>query len=242
MDSALWAEWILARLTDRGCAASMVGDLLETAAQHGPSWFSLSVAKIVLSLTWRRTIAYAAAYCVASFLAREVITLVFGIHPMHTPPDNSDLLRIASWFGLVSWIAASYAAIRYGLSDKFARLALGFCGLITVAIFYWWMPIVTVACVALAFSIVVASVRSAEWSRASVALAFALVFGFGGSHLTLYLDPTVQGHFYYPMTHYVEVAFRFLTVWTTTASCAWMHHLLLERNRRRIEIESPTQA
>jgi hypothetical protein len=218
---------MIALFTDRSRAVSIVGDLLETEADQQPLRFWLSVGRILFSLTWRRVVAYTAAYCVALFLAREVIALVFEIHPVHALPGNSELLHIAQWFWLVSCIGASYSAVRYGLRDRFVQLALGICGLITVATLYWWMPIVTVPCLALAFSIVIGSVRSAQQIRALVALVFALAIGFGGSHFALYLDLTVRGLFFYPMTHYIEVFFRFLTVWSMTASCALTHHILL---------------
>jgi hypothetical protein len=102
------------------------------------------------------------------------------------------------------------------------------------------MPFVPLACVALAFSIVVGSIRSGQRSKALAALAFALAIGFEGSRIALYLDPTVRGHFYYPMTYHVEILFRFLTVWTMTASCACMHHVMLSRDHRGMEIQSPT--
>jgi hypothetical protein len=242
MGSALWAEWIIGRFTDSSRAASIVGDLLETAAQQGTLWFCLSVATVVLSLIWRRATAFVAAVYVAQFSITGFRALVFGIHAVHRPHDPWEpLLFSLAVFAAVLWTAAVYAAIRYGPRDKFAQLALGFCVLITMAILYWWIPIVTVTCMALAFSILVASVFSAPWRRALVVLAVALAFGFAGVRLSWYLHWVSEVYIYtYPQTHYVEVCTELFAVWTMTTACAWTHHLLLRRDQRNPEFESPT--
>lgn len=61
MRSTAWAEWIIARFAGRTVAASIVGDLLETAVQRGSWWFWSSIARITLSYIWRPTIAFVAA-------------------------------------------------------------------------------------------------------------------------------------------------------------------------------------
>ncbi len=64
MRSTRWAEWIIARFARRAVAASIVGDLLETATQRGTLWFWWSVAGITLSYIWRPIIAFVAAFYV----------------------------------------------------------------------------------------------------------------------------------------------------------------------------------
>jgi hypothetical protein len=242
MDSGLWAEWMIARFTDRCRAAGIVGDLLEAAAERGTLWFWLSVARILLSFCWRRAIAFIAAVYAAQFSIAAFRALVFGIRAVHRPRDPWEpLLFSLTVFATLLWTAAAYAAVRYGLRDKFAHLALGFCVLISMAIFYWWSRIVMVTCISLAFFIVIASTRPAQWRRALVALAVALLFGFAGLRLSLYLHWVSEVFIYtYPQTHYVEVCRELFAVWTMTTACAWTHHLLLRRDRRSIEFESPT--
>jgi len=250
MRNALWAEWIIARFADRNRAAAIVGDLLETATQRGTLWFCLSVAEVVLSLTWRRTVAFVAAFYVGLFWQREFIILMFirAGHPgpRLNPWDPWEPLFSVVWFGAVLWMAAAYAAIRYGLRDKFVQVTLGFCGLITIEMCYWRIPVVTAACVALALSILAASVRSARRSRALVALTAALVFGFGGGLLSFYLRAALENLLHFSLARsdldrtIVNVGFWFLAAWITTTACARMHGRLLRRDQRGREIASPT--
>jgi hypothetical protein len=250
MPSALFAEWIIARLSDRSRAASMVGDLVETTAQKGPFWFWFSVARIVFSLTWRRAVAYGAAAFVGATMVKEFRTVAYVsvvvhtipgpgnvIGEVHTAPGPWQLSFTLITFGTLLWIACSYAAIRYGLRDKFSQVAFGFSCLYTVRFFYWRVPIVTVVCVSLALCIVIVSIRSVQRGRAFVALVVALVLGFGGSWLSMYLERIVLGqYFYYPTTFYLSVFFTLLAIWTTTAACALMHRLMLQRDQQFKEL------
>jgi hypothetical protein len=251
MRSALWAEWIIARLTDRTRAASMVGDLLETATQRGTLWFCFSVARIVLSLIWRPAIAFVAAFYVGLFW--RVFALRVFMHLGHAPAeryafawwDPSEPLFSVMWFGAILWMAALYAAIRYGLRDKLAQLALGFCGLTTILVIYWRIPVFTIACIALGLSMLFASVWSAERSRALMAFTAALGVGFGVGFLSLYLRTILENVFYYRLSHsdfdrtVVNICFWIWAALITTAACARMHDRLLRRDQPGTEIQSP---
>jgi hypothetical protein len=61
MHSSSIAEWIVARFTDKQRAASMVGDLVELEPQKGPPWFWFSLVRVVISLAWRRCLAFIVA-------------------------------------------------------------------------------------------------------------------------------------------------------------------------------------
>jgi hypothetical protein len=47
------AEWLLVLVTSRERAASIVGDMLESAATHGSAWFWTGVLRATASLLWR---------------------------------------------------------------------------------------------------------------------------------------------------------------------------------------------
>lgn len=229
MRNAAWAEWAIARFVDRRSAASIVGDLLETEAQTGTLSFWVSVVRIVFSFIWRPAVAFVAAY-VFGLIGRRV-TIVALIHA-----GSRELLPSVVWlFGNVLWMAVSYAAIRYGLRDKFVQLSLGFCGLVTIVMFYGWTLAVAVACILLALTIVVASVRSAQRNRTWAALTTAVVFGFGGS---LLLRGALTKLFNYQLVRsdlgnaMVSTCFWVLAVWITTTSCARIHDRLLPRDQR----------
>ncbi len=70
------AQWIVSRFTSKKRAAAIVGDLLELATQKGRLWFWFSLAGVVVSLAWRRPLAFAAALCVyfAAFSASFWVT------------------------------------------------------------------------------------------------------------------------------------------------------------------------
>lgn len=235
MRNAAWAEWTIARFVDRRRAASIVGDLLETGAQTGTFGFWLSVTRIVFSFIWRPAVAFVAAY-VFGLIGRRV-TIAALIHAGSREP----LPSVVWLFGNVLWMAVSYAAIRYGLRDKFAQLALGLCGLVTIIMFYRWTLAVAFACIALALTILVASVRSAQRNRTWAALTTAVVFGFGGS---LLLRGALAKLFYYQLvrsdlgTTMVSICFWLLAVWITTTACGRMHDRLLRRDQQGTQIQS----
>ena len=76
MRNVAFAQWIVSRFTSKKRAAAIVGDLLELATQKGRLWFWFSLAGVVVSLAWRRPLAFAAALCVyfAAFSASFWVT------------------------------------------------------------------------------------------------------------------------------------------------------------------------
>lgn len=256
MRKAVWAEWLIARFTDRSRAASIVGDLLETAEEEGTLWFWVSVGTVIS----RPIIAFVATFYIGLFWRRE-FTIQANILPYQSrpnlwrliveclrlgiPPGNmSELHFRAVWLGTVLWMFVPYTAIRYGLRDKFAQLALGFCCLVTVAVFFWWTPVVTIACIGLALPFFIVGVRSAMWRRALVALTAALVFAFAGGLLSMYLRVALEKEFYYALARSglsgrtVIFFFWLLAVWITTTACARVHDRLVQHHQQDLEIET----
>ena len=247
MRNAIWAEWIIARLTGRSRATGIVGDLLEAATRRGASWFWLSVAGIVLSLIWRRAVAFLAAFYIG--LAWRVFAMRAFYHAGHPGPrlhpwSPWEPLFSIVWLGAALSMAASYSAIRYGLRDKFVQLAWGFCGLITIVVLCWRMPVGTAATIALTLAVLVASVRSAKWSGALGALTPALVLSFGGGLLAFSLRAAVENFFSYSLAGsdlnraIVNVGCWFLAAWITMTACVSMRDRLRRRDQRGPEIRS----
>lgn len=245
MRSAICAEWIIARFTDRSRAVGIVGDLLEAPTQREGFWFWLSVAGIVLSLIWRRAIAFIAAFYVGlawrMFATRAFYYAGYPGPRLH-PWSPWEPLFSVIWFGAALSMVSSYAAIRYGLHDKFVQLALGFCGLITIVIICWRKPVVTTAIILLTLAILAASVRFAKWSRALAALTPALVLSFGGGLLAFSLRAAVENIFSYSLAGsdlnrtIVNIGFWSLSAWITMTACASMHDRLRRRDQRGTEI------
>jgi hypothetical protein len=235
MRSEFVAEWILARLTTRSRAASIVGDLLENRSEKGTLWFWRSFAGIVLAVAWRRPLAFAAAFFLGLHGLGALQMPIYGMYAAHRPPQEwMPVFAVLSGLGMVLWMAAPYAAIRFGLRDSFAQLALVFGGLVTIIIFYWWISAVLVPCIVLAFSLATASMFSAQRRRALLALAVATAFGFAGGLLTLFLAGLYQKHLYpgpvAEINSRVLNCAPLLATWILTTGCSSAHHLFLRHD------------
>ena len=232
MPNAFWPEWIIARLTDRSRAAAIVGDLFEGAAEQGTVWFWLSVTGILLSLSWRSLIGSVTGFFGLYFVHALPMPL-YSVHAVHRPPE-----LWVPFFGLlgalcmVLWVAAPYAAVRYGFRDSFAQLALMLCGLVTTVIFYWWIPAVDVTCLAVALSILFCSGLFAEWRRAFLALAVALALGLGGVRFIWELSLVSA-----TLSSRIRDSLPLFAVALQTTACGWMHRLLFQPNQQGSGIE-----
>lgn len=236
MRSEFVAEWILARLTAPSRAASIVGDLLENRSEKGTLWFWRSFAGIVLAVAWRRPLAFASAFYLGLYSLGALQMPIYGMAATHRPPEAwMPVFAVLGGIGIILWMAAPYAAIRFGLRDSFAQLALVFGGLITVITFYWWIPAVLSACLVLAFSLITASMFVVQRRRASLALAVATAFGFGGGLFTLYLAGLYQKHLYPgPVaeinSNVINWGVPLLATWILTKACSRAHHLFLRHD------------
>jgi len=170
------AEWIVSRFTSKKRAAAIVGDLLELATQKGRLWFWFSLAGIVVSLAWRRLLAFAAALCVylAAFSASFWVTYR---HHRFTIPDQHwrtvwGVIFLASnclWFILV------YAAIRYGVRDRVTQLLLALSLLIAAGLYCWERPTILLACIALTTCVLAAAASNNKLRRGLLVLAVLMV-------------------------------------------------------------------
>jgi hypothetical protein len=244
MPNAFWAEWIIARLTDRSRAASIIGDLLEAAGGDKTLWFWWSVTGVVLSLVWRSLVAFGAAFLCLSVLAH-------GWLSMHCPQGWISWLGMSHcpsalvheppeiWMPILAVLhllcmAAPYAVVRYGFRDRFTQLTVALCAPITAASFYWWLPAVVLPCIVLVLSIIIFSGAFVHGRRALLALVAALAFGYGGIQLTPHLaewylelaSPSVT------RTVVVQDSLPFLWVAMLTTACELMHRLLMQRDHQ----------
>jgi hypothetical protein len=232
MHNPFYAEWILARFIKPSRAASIVGDLLEANEQRGTSRFWLSFAGILISLTWRRPVAFVASALLGLFSLAALINPIHGtdVYSPLPPEIWVPIFMVLSSLGVLLWMTAPYTAIRYGFRDSFTRLSAAFCGLVTTFIFWWWIPAVAVTCIALFFSLLVHSVVSARRRRALIALGIALAFGYGGGLLTYYLATK----YFLP---YFPFWLPLLAVAILTTACSRMHRLLAGRDQRCKEVQ-----
>jgi len=236
MRSEFVAEWILARLTTRSRAASIVGDLLENRSEKGTLWFWRSFAGIVLAVAGRRPFAFVAAFFLGLHALGALSMPIYGVHAAHRPPEMwIPVFAVLAWVGTLLWMTVPYVVIRFGLRDSFAQIALVFCGLVTTIIFYWWIPAVLAACLVLAFSLITASMFVAQPRRALLALAVATAFGFAGGLLTLFLAGLYQKHLYPGPVAEIDSRVLIwgtplLATWILTTGCSRAHHLFLRHD------------
>lgn len=173
MPSASIAEWIVGRFTSKKRATSVVGDLVELQPQKGLLWFWASLARIVVSLSWRRILGFVAAYFFVAacylrgwgfggkygpdrppeHLWRPTIALLSLFGTLWTP-----LISVLSFVGIFLWMTLIYAAIRYGTQDRVTQLSLASTGLITAVVFYWWQPVILYVCLCLSLCVAAVSI------------------------------------------------------------------------------------
>ena len=250
MRSASIGEWVIAGLTSRNRAASIVGDLLELEPEKGILWFWLSLAGVAIALAWRRPVAFIAAFCAGLWTLSGFRMAIWGLHAQHRPEQAlMPAFGALTGVGMILWIAASYTAIRYGLRDHVARVAIAAASLVTVLIYCWWQPEILVACIALSLCLLWVCILNDDRRRAAMALLTALVAGFAGSVLAMDLFARYQ-HWVFPKppgdremqehlwVGWVLIGFWLMVVWITTAVCSRMHRRLMRSALSDSEIES----
>lgn len=179
MRSASVAEWVLGWFTSRSRAASTVGDLLEASPRNGIVWFWRSVAAILLSLAWRRSLAFAAALCLGLFSLDALQNFIYGVNVAHRPPHEwIPLFGFLNVTGVLLCFGMPYTTIRYGLKDAFTQQILATWGLTSVLILYWWIPLVPAACAVLGVLVFAHAAMSRPRRRALAAFAVALGLSF----------------------------------------------------------------
>jgi hypothetical protein len=240
MHSVSTAEWIVARFAGKKQAASIVGDLLEVKPQKGTYWFWFSLAGVVLSLAWRRPVAFVAAIC-TFFAACGGSFLLQSLHLRFMVPDYP-WRNVWGVLFLVSnglWLTLVYAAIRFGVRDRVTQISLALAPLTTAGLYFWSRPAILLASITLIACVVAASILRSERRRAALVLLVVLMAGCGVFLLTDGVA-TLYRHFMYPglagdsemQRHpgllWIEFCMLFLmTPWMMTSACSRMHRWLL---------------
>lgn len=235
MRDALWAEWLIARFTERSRASCIVGDILESNPDRGVFWFWLTVVEIILSLNWRPIAAFLAAFlCLCSLraLPMPMFAPLGGGLPADHPPDTWRwMFAILGWLGALLWVATPYCLLRYGLRDKLGQLAFAFCVPITLNIFFWRASASVALWSATGLVIFISSLIFARWRRALLALVAALIVGYGGIQALIYLADFCRDRAFLSASLILDIngALPFFGAAVLTFACGWMHQRLLQR-------------
>ena len=240
MRSHAIAEWIVGRFTSKGRAASILGDLEELKPQKGRLWFWLSLTGVVLSLTWRRLIAFVAALYAGSWAFGAFQVAILGVHAQHRPPEYPwmPVFLAISWVGAFLWLILLYAAIRYGLQDKLTQASLASTAIVTVILYCWWQPVVLAVSIAMTIFVVAASIANKQRLKAALALTVAVAAGFGGGFVAtrmaaLYAHSVITGPMgdvelrTHPSIGWVTFCALLMAAWSTTSVCSLVHTRLM---------------
>jgi hypothetical protein len=134
------AESLLALIAGRTRAAAIFGDLTEMAAARGRLWFVAAYARTLVALTWRIVLALFVAD-----IGRELLFNLANLYFRVTPPTwrTTNAPHLLNSMGpllacIMStlWFVLPFAAVRYGLRDRFVRLTFAIAAGTTVAFLF----------------------------------------------------------------------------------------------------------
>lgn len=229
------AEALLALFAGPQRATAVMGDLTEMAQTRGRLWLVAAYARTLFSFTWRIVL----ALFVADY-GRNAIFNLFHIYMQHTPAiwrsatgSRLDLLNsmgpLLATVTSTLWFALPFAAILYGVRDRFVQLTFAIAVGTTLAFLCipWASLLVAVATLALA----TAALFSSTWRRP---LEVLLWTGAAGLLAVTYRAalraqlPRVFPHSSGVLARSaIELAFA-AAFWVIAFVCARMHKLLLD--------------
>jgi hypothetical protein len=242
------AEWIVCRCISKERAASIAGDLIEIKIKKGDTWFWLSLAGIVVSLVWRRFLAFLAALYAGGWAMSALQMAVFGIHSEHPVQE----IPWVPWFSLllgvgsILWAVLLYGAIRYGLADQTTQLTLALTALVTTVVGFWWQPVVLATCIAASILVAVISISVRERRTATVPLMAAIAAGVGTAIVLRFLDlrrlvytgligdRELRMH---PSIAWIDFCSVLTVLWMITAAFSHTHDYFLRKRMSNSETE-----
>ena len=246
MDKLEFLETTLARYTPPDRAASILGDLLETAQTKGRLWFWASFTRVLCSLAWRVPAAWIGAYLIGAFFIATMMNHdplwtdagFKGVNP--TSPLAVGAFMVLTVPGMALWFVAPYTALRFGLRDRFSQLAVALFTVTTLAL--WLARYSTAALVTGAFLLVAAVIATLflrHWRKAAIALSLSVGVTLGG--FVGILNLTERAIDYHPdwsyRMHWLAVQFAFqISFVILAATCSLMHSLLSRTVRRFVTV------
>jgi hypothetical protein len=227
------AEIFLALFAGPARAAAILGDLTEIAQTRGRIWFLAAYARTLFTFTWRIMLALFVAD-----IGRELMFNLANIYFHATPPtwrttDGPYLLDhmgpLLACIMSTLWFALPFAAVRYGLRDRFVQLTFAVAVGTTVA--FLFIPFASLACAIAVLALAAAALASKTWRK-----PIAVLLWTGAAGLLMVAVSTViriQVPRAFPHGHTLLArnapALLFQTGLLTLAFvCARLHALLLE--------------
>ncbi|HEX9198710.1 MAG TPA: hypothetical protein VF865_04070 [Acidobacteriaceae bacterium] len=161
------AESLLTLFAGRERAAAILGDLTEMAATRGRLWFWTAYAQTLVSLTWRIVLALFLAD-----IARELMFNLANLYFQVTPPtwrttNGPYLLNqmgpLLACIMSTLWFVLPFAAVLYGVRDRFVRLTFVVALGTTVA--FLFIPWASLVCAAATLTLAAAALISKTWRK-----------------------------------------------------------------------------
>lgn len=161
------AELLLAVFAGRERAAAMMGDLAEMAATRGRGWFVAEYVRTLVSVTWRIVLALFVAD-----MGRQMIFDLFHIYLRVSPPFWRTTLSPAFFSSMgpplaclmsTLWFALPFAAVRYGVRDRFVQLTFAVAMGTTVT--FLFIPWASLMCAAATVALAAAAMFSPMWRK-----------------------------------------------------------------------------
>jgi len=161
------ADALLALFAGRERAAAIMGDLTEMKATRDRLWFATAYVRTFVSLTWRIVLALAIATA-----GLQIILNSFHTYQTHMPvawrttdapfllDHTGPLLIIIMW---TLWFVLPFAAVRYGVRDRFVQLTFAVAVGALVAILF--IPFASLACAVATLALAAAAFTSGNWRK-----------------------------------------------------------------------------
>jgi hypothetical protein len=238
------AEHVLRFFTTKEAASSVVGDLVEAAPQQGSAWLWLSILKIILWLSWRRLLAFVAAFFIGNWALGALQIPLFGANG-HWPAHQIPLLwkpffAVLDGAVVVLCMVMSYAVVRYGVRDGMTQLGLLWTGFFNLILWEWWRPGALALSIILLALLIAASLCTRERREASCAVLTAVAVGLASWFGSMYLTSRWQ-HFIYPgpwraaemrahpSVGWVALLTYVAAVWVSTTTLSRLHRWAAEQ-------------
>ena len=228
-------ESVLALFASRARAAAIYGDLTEMATTRGRLWFLAAYARTLFSLTWRIVFALAVAT-----VGLQIIENSFHDYTTHTPvawrttgapfllDHTGPLLYILLW---TLWFVLPFAAVRYGVRDRFVQLTFAVAVGTIVAILF--IPFASLTCAIATLALAAAAFTARSWRKplevllgtgAAGCLAFAAARAVNTAISSLHLTHATR-HFF---VNYGAMLINHSSLLAVAFICSRLHRLLLE--------------
>jgi uncharacterized protein (TIGR03435 family) len=240
MDKLELLEATLSHYTPPDRAASILGDLLETAQTKGRLWFWFSFIRVLGSLAWRVPVALLGAYAVGGTLIALMMThdpLWLDADFRHVNPSGTiatSAFMVVAVPGMALWFVAPYAALRFGLRDRVGQLALVLLTVTTLTLLFGKYSTALVAGAAVLITLVVSALFRCDWRKPVVALSLAVGCSLAGVAAAMTI--TERAIDYHPdwsyNMHWFVVHLALTIAFVILAAVSSAMHSLLHRSVR----------